>query len=317
MIAKNLDSDKQLFISTHSEHFLKGLIENSGERLTVVRIERSGDTNSLSILESTDLKAIWHDSLLKHSNILDGLFHSKVVLCESDSDARFFSAVTDVLVEYKGLPAPDIHFIHCGGKAKFPIVIKAFKKINVPLTVIGDFDLFNNQKPLRDMFEAMGGNWQEVKTDFEKVKSDIDSQRPELNSDDFKKAVIEALKTITEDVVSDGKLSEIKDLVKKASAWTKAKMVGKEMLRSGPPIQSYINLNKALLEKHIVVLEFGELESLDKRHSLHGPAWTSKVLELDVLNDSELERARYFVLKNILNQTIATSLRGEKAKEAS
>jgi len=141
MLAKELSDNKQIFLSTHSEDFLKGLLETNSKRLKILRIERNGDINNISILNSSDIEVVWKDSILRHSNILSGLFHSKVILCESDSDCRLFSAILSSIYEDSGNIVPDILFTHCGGKHRMPVVVKALRKLNVPVTVVADFDI--------------------------------------------------------------------------------------------------------------------------------------------------------------------------------
>ncbi|MCR6639720.1 MAG: ATP-binding protein [Sporocytophaga sp.] len=127
MLAKDLPSERQLFLSTHSEDFLKGLLDSGVSNLKIIRIQRDNSINKVSVLNSTDINNIWNDSLLRHSNVLNGLFHSKVVICESDSDCRFFSALLSTQYDNSGSIAPDILFIHCGGKHRIPTAIKALK----------------------------------------------------------------------------------------------------------------------------------------------------------------------------------------------
>jgi hypothetical protein len=40
MIAKDLPSERQLFLATHSEGFLKGLLDASKDNLKIIRIQR-------------------------------------------------------------------------------------------------------------------------------------------------------------------------------------------------------------------------------------------------------------------------------------
>jgi predicted ATP-dependent endonuclease of OLD family len=89
MTATKLAQDKQVFIATHSEHLLKGLLDSAADRVIIIRLERKGSIAKTKVLENQDIKKIWEDSLLRHSNILDGLFHKAVVLVESDSDCLF------------------------------------------------------------------------------------------------------------------------------------------------------------------------------------------------------------------------------------
>ena len=125
MLVKDIPSERQLFLATHSEDFLKGLLDANTNKLKIIRIQRDGSINRINSLISSDIKSVWNDSLLRHSNVLNGLFHSKVVICESDSDCRFFSAVLSARFDNTSSIAPDILFIHCGGKHRIPTAIKA------------------------------------------------------------------------------------------------------------------------------------------------------------------------------------------------
>lgn len=300
MIARNLRKEKQIFIATHSEHFLKGLLDYAGDRLIILRIQRNGRTNEFSLLENAELKDIWNDSLLRHSNILDGLFHSKVVVCESDSDCRFFSAILYAVVDELDLPSPDILFVQSGGKHRFPVVIKALKKLNVPLVVIGDFDLYNNEHPIKPMYEGMGGQWADVKTNFKIVKQAIDQRKPELNTAKVKEKITELLQEISEEVVPEEKAEEIKKLLKKSSTWTEAKSSGKSLLPAGDATKSFNEIQAKFEEMGIVILEIGEIEAFDKTVGNHGPKWVNEVLEKDITSNPDLIKAKEFVKTKIL-----------------
>ena len=90
---------KQLIIATHSGDVLRGILDTNIENLTVIRISRDGNSNTPSKLEPNDIKEFWKDTLLRHSNILDGLFHESVAICESDADCRFYSALLSSIHE--------------------------------------------------------------------------------------------------------------------------------------------------------------------------------------------------------------------------
>ena len=295
MLAKDLPSARQLFLTTHSEDFLKGLLDTRSQNLKIIRIERNGVVNKISTLTNSDIKSVWADSLLRHSNILAGLFHSKVVICESDSDCRFFSAVIDAKYDKSGKMTPDLLFIHCGGKHRVPVVVKALKKLNVPILVVSDFDILNDIKPLKDIFEDLGGTWSEIEKDWKIVKTGIDSKRPELPTNEVKKEIDAIVSTITQTIFPDKAINDIKAVLKKASAWTEAKTVGKAFVPSGEATRAFDRLQVALKTKGLIVLEVGELEGFDKSVSNHGPKWVAEVLQKDLATASELESARKFV----------------------
>jgi predicted ATPase len=299
MLAKDLPQQRQLFLATHSEDFLKGLLDSNVQNLKIIRIERDENINNISVLDSASIDEIWNDSILRHSNILNGLFHSKVVICESDSDCRFFSAILSSLFDQKGSIAPDILFVQCGGKHRMPTVIKALKKLNVQIKVISDFDILNDENPLKPTFENLGGNWDEVVADWKIVKTQIESKRPEFLTSDLKTEIDRIFSETSERNFPKQKIVEIQKALKKSSAWTEAKANGKSYIPSGQASQAFERIQSKFKDKGLLVLEVGEIECFDKSVGNHGPKWVIDVLSKNLIAAPELELARQFVLSNL------------------
>ncbi len=157
MLAKN-NLNRQLLISTHSEDFLQGLLDADNENVTVIRINRVDNINKMSVLQNDQIKKLWGNPLLRYSNILSGLFHEKVVVCESDYDCLFYHAIMDAVYEYKREIAPDILFTHCGGKTRIKDVVSVLKAVNVPVVAICDFDLINSSQIFKAIVSSFGLN---------------------------------------------------------------------------------------------------------------------------------------------------------------
>jgi len=300
MVAQNIGKEKQLFTSTHSEHFLKGLLDGAADRLTIVRIERDGPINNIHILGNDEIKEIWNDSFMRHSNVLDGLFHKKVILVESDSDARFYSTITDEIVDNESMASPDLLFVPTGGKHRFPFVIKALNKLSVPLKVIGDFDLYHDENPIKQMVEVLGGDWSLIESDFKKIKKAIDQKRPELETADLKQEIEKVFDSFNDRIIPETKIKEIQSALKRSSPWVQAKSSGKAYLPAGDITSAFQRVQEQLSILNIHVLEIGEIEAFDKTIGGHGPRWTAKVLERDLLNAPELDLARRFIKEKIL-----------------
>jgi predicted ATPase len=299
MLAKDLPSERQLFLATHSEDFLKGLLDANTNNLKIIRVQRDRKINKVSVLNNADIKNIWNDSLLRHSNVLNGLFHSRVVICESDSDCRFFSAILSALYDNSEAMAPDILFIHCGGKHRIPTVIKSLNKLNVNLKVVSDFDVLNDINPLKDIFEDLGGIWTEVESDWKLVKSEIEQKRPALLSQELRTEIDNIFNSSTDRIFPKIKITEIKKSLKKASAWEEAKEVGKVFIPNGNATQAFERIQIKFSAKGLLILELGELECFAKSIGNHGPKWVSEVLTKNLKTDSELETARQFVAQLI------------------
>ena len=218
-----------------------------------------------------------------------------MVICESDSDCRFYSAILTSIIDNESLPSPDILFIHCGGKQRIPIVVSALKKLNVPTNVIADFDILNNESPLKEIYEFLGGDWSEIEKDWKNVKSKIEEKRPELLTEDVKEEIIKILDESTERIFPNANTKKIQTILKKASPWSEAKNNGVSYIPSGDATVSYEKIKIKFIEKGLLVVEVGELENFCKSIGNHGPKWVNEVLNKDLYNDSNLSTAKEFV----------------------
>jgi len=104
---------------------------DSGRPLTIIRLKRSEDgaANVPSVLDSTQVRELWSDPFLRYSNLLDGLFHRGVVVCEAEGDARLYTAALDASLEGDHEPASDLLFAGTrsgglGGVSRVPAVCR-------------------------------------------------------------------------------------------------------------------------------------------------------------------------------------------------
>ena len=67
IIGQTLSEHQQIFISTHSEEIVKGLLEVCPERVKMIGITRTENVNNFSVLGNENFKKIWGDPLLRHS----------------------------------------------------------------------------------------------------------------------------------------------------------------------------------------------------------------------------------------------------------
>lgn len=295
MLVSNKQKDRQLFISTHSEDFLKGLLDADSSNVKIIRIDRKENVNHIKLLDNEDLKSLWKDSILRYSNILSGLFHSKVVICESDTDCRFYQAVLNAICEGKRIANPDILFTYCGGKERFKVVIPALKALNVNTVVIPDIDVLNKEDTFKPICEAMNISWDEIGAMFKEVTAYVNSQRPQLDAEEARKEILQIFDRIKTPQMSKEDIDAVKKKLKASSAWGKVKEVGKSFFK-GDPYTKLDNLLNKCKEKGLFIVPVGELESFYKPEAnKHGSAWVNAVMPLDLANEKELEEARTFV----------------------
>lgn len=261
MLANNNPDNRQLLISTHSEDFLQGLLDANSENVTVIRINRDSEINRMSVLQNDKIKKLWGNPILRYSNILSGLFHEKVVVCESDYDCLFYQAIMNAIYEYKNEIAPDILFTHCGGKTRIKDVVSALKAVNVPVAAICDFDLLNasqNFKPIIASFEI---DWEVVlSADMKIIYDSMNAKSSDTNN-----------------------------------AWDKIKKVGKAGFTDNEPA-AYEKVEAACKSAGLFVVPVGEMECFDKTVNKEKKDWVYHVLEnYDLATEEKLEEARKFV----------------------
>ncbi len=290
--------ERQIYIATHSTDIIRGVLDANSPDVKVVRIRRAGNVNTVHLLENARVRELWSDPLLRYSNILDGLFHEGVVVCEADSDCRFYSAMLEAAHSsaHPDAKRPDLMFTHCGGKARLPLVIQALREVDVPVRAVADFDVLSAEQPLKAIVEALGQAWSHFEQDWRIVKSAVDAKRPDLNTVDVKRELDRVLGAVTSAVLPEKSREELHSLIRRSTAWSNAKLVGKSFVPSGDPARACDRLLTSLRESGLHVVEVGELESFARTEGGHGPKWVNAVLSRNLSSDPELEPARKFAL---------------------
>jgi hypothetical protein len=297
MLVADKPEARQMFVATHSGDVLRGVLDAGSSAVRVVRLRRVGNSNHIRQLENAKVAELWNDPLLRYSNILDGLFHEKVIICEGDADARFYSAMADALIESKeqNTRRPDVMFAHCGGKDRCALVTRALREVDVPIAVVVDFDVLNAERPLRDIVEAAGGDWSTVASDWNEVRSAIESKKPELTAEEVKDGIQKVLTGIKEVAFPREAKDAIQKIFKRASPWATAKDVGKPFVPPGQATQALERLVVMLRSFGVHVVEVGEVEGFARSVGNHGPRWVNEALKKDLKTDPELDPARRFV----------------------
>lgn len=306
---------KQSFIATHSADFLQGVM-SSNSPTTIIRITRSNlddPINHPAILDGEAVQTLWSDPLLRHSNILDGLFHDAVILCEADTDCRYYSAVAESMQNAPPADsgsthrAPDLLFTHCGGKDRMPMVVHALGAAKVPVIVVTDFDILRNRAKLKQLVESKSASFDPLETLWNTVSSHLNSKHAPLNKAALRDAFIAALDEIPGQQVDRDAANRLKSHLKPNDGWSHAKTAGVASLGSGDPANSCRSLLSALANIGILVVPVGELERFDTRAGGHGPAWIAAVFENNY-HKSPGHEATEFV-RSILSAASTSSVR--------
>lgn len=279
VVGELISDEQQSFIATHSMHFINGLLEKVPNRVRIVRITRSGNSNDFSVLDNTQLIQISKDPFLRHSALLEGMFYKNVVLCEGDADCMFYSMLNNA-EDMNGAKGTETLFTHCGGKQRMPKVIGALKELRVDVKVIPDFDVLNNEVVLKGLVQVCGGDWSRVEHDYKILIADI-KQRSNIGRTgaDVLKEIEAELADVMGTVVSQTKMRNIRASLEANTEWDRLKKTGINGIGAGNPRSACESILKYLSTIGIHVVPCGELECFVPTVGGHGPDWLHTVIE--------------------------------------
>jgi hypothetical protein len=295
-IAKERPERAQLFIATHSPDVLQGLLNAAPDQLRVIRLQRDGSINRVKELDKAHTRALNSDSVMKFTSVLSGIFHQRVVICESDADCMFYSAVLDV-PSVRGPQNPDVLFVHAGGKHRMAALAEALRALDVHVDVVADFDLLNEERVLERLVLALGGDWDAVKAEALPLKLAVEQHKPWLNANEVSKEITAILGQAPPTGEFPKNLrGQIDAIFRKASPWDAIKDAGKAAIPSGQPTKHYEQLRFLCNRFGLWLVPVGQLEGFCKSSGGHGPAWVQHVMEShDLATDEHLAEARDFV----------------------
>jgi predicted ATPase len=295
-IAKERPTRSQLFAATHSPEVLQGMLGAAPESLRVIRIQRDGSVNRVKELDKSQAKELNADPVMKFTSVLSGVFHNRVIICESDPDCMFYSALLDI-PEVHGPQYPDVLFVQAGGKHRMYLLAKALRALDVNVDVIADIDILNDETVLQNLVGALGGHWDDIWKEAGPLKSEIEQQKLWLDSSEVVREIKEVLaKAPKSGVFPQGLCGDIKDTLGKVSPWQAIKSAGKEAIPRGDAFKHYLRLQDLCNAIGLWIVPVGELEGFCRSEGKKGPRWVQNVLKkYDLRTAEELEEARAFV----------------------
>ena len=294
-----LSRNKQCFISTHNIDFIRGVLEEDASRVKIIKIDRVANDNEFNLVDNDSIVEIANDKNLKYTNILDGLFYSQLVLCEDESDCKFYSAILEHL---KLHIYQNTLFCAVGGKDQFKKVIPLLRELNIQYLVIADIDLINNKENLKQLLNSVDpDSYKQIMNEhtrfLEKFEQEMNSQVKTQERIKFEiKNVFNGDK-----YMSPAAVEQIKSILKNVSSFKLLKHGGKKILPQGECTALFNQIKKYLNEHKIFILECGEIERFVPEVNGHGNTWVENTFtRYENIDDDVYEEARKFI-KTVFN----------------
>ncbi len=235
---------------------------------------------------------------MKYSSVLSGVFHERVIICESDADCMFYSSVLD-LPDVNGSHQPDVLFVHANGKHRMASLARTLTSLDVPTDVIADIDVLREEAVLKQIIEVLGGDWSTIQPLARSVRHAVEQYKATLTAEDVRKSIEGELEKVkpTKEFPKDVQ-SKIENIFRETSPWSAIKRAGEAALPQGQATQQFNELKGICSQAGLWIVPVGELEGFCKSIGGHGPSWVQRVLEdRDLSQDDELESARVFMCK--------------------
>ncbi|WP_406169105.1 ATP-dependent nuclease [Streptomyces sp. NBC_00996] len=275
----------QVFVATHSADFLTGALEGNaaipGETtrgLALVRISRTTETSTARTLPPESVTEILDTPLLRYSNVISGIFHDGVVLCEAEGDCKFYAATLDAI--RGSTPHENLIFLHVNGKARLSDAARKLRACGVRVAVIADLDFLNDTRKVREALNHLDGDWDDIRADVLMVNQEASSEVVSTAASEIKRKIVSIIGSpCGKTLLTQQKIDEITETLKTANGWKKIKMSGVQAL-SGEPYLAAQRLVAYFAKLGLFLVPVGELECWIRDISpSNKAAWLSRVFE--------------------------------------
>jgi len=289
-----LSENKQCFLSTHNIDLIRGILEKNSSRVRIIKINRNGNKNEMHEVINEDVQKVTNDRNLKYTNILNGLFYSKVVLCEDETDCKFYSAILENLDEKM---YQNTLFCAVGGKDQFKIITPLLRSMKIEYEIIADIDLINDSEKLKQLINSIEKNkYSEIKEIHQSFLSKYGEGHGSLGKKQcIIKQEINDLFTDDEYMATTTKM-KIKKVLKEANVLELLKTGGISTIPQGQCSKDYKTIKKFLKENSVHILDCGEIERFVPEIDAHGNAWVEEVFKrYSNINDTIYDGAKEFI----------------------
>jgi hypothetical protein len=286
---------RQIIVATPSSDVVRGALDGSDVDVSVIRLTRDEKGNHARQLDAGQVRTLWNDPLLRASNLLDALFHERLVLCEADGDCRFYNAVLEAMCDDAKTSRPNVMFSHTGGKARLHVATAALVALGVPVTVIADIDVLSEEQPLRRIWEALGHDWLEIEVLHKRVKSAVDGTAKKPARERIRDRFLEIIDAMKDATLDKKAIESLRAVFRAEGGWERLKSDGVSAFPKADGRAAADELVALLGAGGLHVVPVGELEGFIPTIPDHGPPWVVEALERDLARAPEVEAARVFV----------------------
>lgn len=278
----------QVILATHDRNLLAGLLAADAP-VSVVRLDRTGDTTTAHTLPEDEVAGLWTDPVMRYSNVLDGLFHRVVIIAEADPDCRFYAAALDWQNNSQMLPIPpsEVLFVPAGGKDGMAKIARSLRAVSVRVLACPDLDILDDKVKIKRLVENFGGVWSDFEEDYDMAVESLKSKKVEATCGQVLKAIEGVLSGQHDEAWTEEKKESVRPALRTSqSEFKKLKRFGMSAF-TGQSAAAAERLTAQLDSIGICCVREGELERLAPALGVaKGPAWVGAALAAGAHEDT-------------------------------
>ena len=256
-IADNSDRlSGQLIISTHNSNFLSGLLQ-SDKKVDIYRLNRNEDDTTFKLIPPEATENLSKSPMLSSQRVLEAIFHKAVIVCEADADRIVYQTVSTLHHNNQ-----EVLFVYSHNKQTLKDVASLLIATQIPVGVISDIDLLNDETDFKNLFLAVTKTEAspELLAKRTEIAISVDNTSEQQALNKLKENVTEFLEQLNKNEHSfGGAKGAVNRIRKETSKWTFPKKNGLEGFDDviKPKVKELI---AELNEKNIFIIPVGELE---------------------------------------------------------
>lgn len=247
----------QILICTHSSNFLSGILTGTKD-LDIFRLNRVGNQTFYNHLTPIIADQLIGNPILSSQRVIEGIFHSGVVICEADADRAVYQSVAAICHNSNR----EVLFIHAHNKQTLAMVAAVLKQTGTPVAVIADIDVLRPEKDIDEVYFALTGIVMpaELKARQSQLDTFIESRPEDEVLKEVRQNVSELLQQLNNGEHSlEGARSALSRIKSESSKWSDIKRNGLDALPI-PEKENACQLITELTKVGLFVVPVGELE---------------------------------------------------------
>jgi hypothetical protein len=269
----------QLIVATHDRNFVAGVLSSQNVERSVIRLDRSGNSTTAHRVDPAQLNKAWASPLLRHSNVLDGLFHRAVVIAEGERDCLFYAAALEEAAPLPdGLLPNDVLLLSSHGKGGATEIASILTAARVPVLAALDIDALKEKSTLKALVQALAGTWTaEIDSDFDKATNEFRRPRQATTNGSVQMAITGVLNADPGALYSGSTRQAVARALAVDDPWAEVKRYGTDGFRADRPAAD--RLLAGLRLQGVVLVPVGELERFAPSLGVRkGPEWLPAAL---------------------------------------